>query len=229
MNQGIPTGTSPRISLLQYPLVQIPRIAHRLARTKCEYETLRTWYLDLKFGGSCGGEKDSPFAALGMKGTQSAHYWTLDVLFRKRAKLQIGRSDVFVDVGCGKGRVINYWLHRGYTNRIVGVEIDPEIAELPRRRLERFPNVTIITGDICDNIPEDGTIFWLFNPFNEFVMRRFKRKLEEVFVDRRNVTLLYYLCYQVKLFHNDPNWRVRALGQVNRLPAALITMTPRLS
>jgi SAM-dependent methyltransferase len=226
MNEVVEPRPSPRISILRYPLSQITRTARRLVRTKCEYETLRTWYLDSKFGGDCGGEKASPFASIGMNGTQSAEYWMLDVLFKKRAKLAIRPSDVLVDVGCGKGRVINYWLMRGLTNRMIGVEIDSEVAELTRRRLQRFPNVSIVTGDINDNIPPDATIFWLYNPFNERIMREFKRSLEQMFADRRNVTLLYYLCHQVRLFRDDPIWNVTDLGSVNRLAAALINMTP---
>ena len=163
--------------------------------------------------------------ALGANCTQSVNYSILDTLFRKRAKLKVVPSDVFVDVGCGKGRVINYWLMNGYKNRIVGVELDPEIAELSRHRLRRFPNVEIIAGDINENIPDYASIFWLFNPFNEQIMMIFKRRLEERFLQRGNVKLLYYNCHQVRVFCDDPNWAVTDLGKINRLSAALITMT----
>jgi SAM-dependent methyltransferase len=229
MNDSVSSLSSSRMSALRYPISQITRAARRLVRTKCEYETLRTWYLDTKFGGDCGGEKASLFATIGANATQSAEYWMLDALFRKRARIEIKSSDVLVDVGCGKGRVINYWLMSGFTNRIVGVEIDPEIAEQTRRRLQRFPNVTILTGDILDNIPNDATFFWLYNPFNERIMRDFKLALEQIFGDRRDVTLLYYLCHQLRLFLDDRNWCVTELGSVNNLSAALIRMSPRVS
>ena len=203
----------------------LARIARRLARTKCEYETVRTLYYDLKYGGYCGREKLSPFTSRGANGTQSVEYWMLDVLFKKRSGLTIQPSDVLVDVGCGWGRVINFWLMQGYRNSLVGVELDPEVAEPTRQRLRRFDNVSIITGDIVDNIPSDATIFWLYNPFNEIMMAACKRKREALVSVRRNVTLLYDLCHQAHLFENDANWRVEDLGKLHHMRAALITMT----
>ena len=37
----------------------------------------------------------------------------------------------------------------------------------------------IICGNAVDNIPEDGTIFYLYNTFNRAVMKEFKERLKE--------------------------------------------------
>ncbi|MEJ7639236.1 MAG: class I SAM-dependent methyltransferase, partial [Singulisphaera sp.] len=70
-----------------------------------------------------------------------------------------------MDIGCGKGRVLNFWLERFPNNRIIGVELDDRVADRTRRRLERWRNVKIITGDAVAALPAEGTIFWMFNPF----------------------------------------------------------------
>jgi hypothetical protein len=188
--------------------------------------TIRTLLLDLRYGGYCGGTRPSRFADLGAERTVSTDYQQLDELFR-RAGIQVDPSDVLVDLGCGKGRVINYWLNCGYRNRIVGLELDPDIADRVRRRTRSWPNVVIITGDAVENLPEDGTIFYAFQPFDEAVWSRLKAGMEAVFHGRRDVTLVYWNCHHKGVFEGDPAWRVEPLGEIGPLPAALITLGRR--
>ncbi|HZW29645.1 MAG TPA: class I SAM-dependent methyltransferase [Isosphaeraceae bacterium] len=199
------------------------RIARRLRRTRLEWLTIRSFVLDLRYGGSCGGTRPSRFAHLGATVTMSTEYHQLDELFQ-RAGIPVGPADVLVDIGCGKGRVINYWLARGYRNRIVGLELDPDVAAAVRRRVRSWPNVAILTGDAVDNLPGDGTIFYAFNPFDAAVMTRLKARMEALFLGKRQVVLLYYNCHHQGVFEHDPAWHVQLLGAVGPLPAALITL-----
>jgi hypothetical protein len=172
---------------------------------------------DRKWGGFCGGTKPSPYAHLGASVTQSLDYGHLSYLFT-RNNLPVHESDVLVDVGCGKGRVINFWLGRGFRNRIIGIEIDGEIADTTRNRLARYPNVEIITGDATELLPEDGTLFFLFNPFGPDVMRRFLERLKQ----RRNTRIIYYYCLYIDLFKNDGFWTVEDLRTGDWKRAVLI-------
>lgn len=89
-------------------------------------------------------------------------------------EVEISKDDVLVDVGCGDGRVLAYWLHRGIKNRIVGIEIDPATALDTSRRFQRFKNVEILCGDAADLVRESsGTLFYLFNPFHGRPLERF--------------------------------------------------------
>jgi SAM-dependent methyltransferase len=200
----------------------LPRIVRRLGRTRFEWLTLRTFLLDLRYGGYCGGTIPSRFAHLGADRIQSTDYRQLDDLFQ-RAGIRVNLADVLVDIGCGKGRVINYWLAHGYRNRIIGLELDPDVADSVRRRTRRWPNVAIISGDAVDNLPEEGTIFYAYNPFGAAVMARLKARMEALFLGRRAVVLLYYNCHYKGVFENDPAWQVEPLGEVGSLQAALIT------
>jgi SAM-dependent methyltransferase len=182
-------------------------------------------YWDWKFGGWCGGTKDSPYAHLGANGTQSTEYLQLKILFQ-RERLPIAEDDVLIDVGCGKGRVINYWLMAGHRNRMVGIEIDDDIARLARQRLQNYPNVTILTGHAVELLPADGTKFYLWNTFGAEVMRRFKSRLMEACGQRGNVTLIYYNCEALHVFEGDPDWTIERLGGEQGLafPSAIIRM-----
>lgn len=65
------------------------------------------------------------FKRLGANGVYHTDYSVINTIF---SLVPIGEQDVLVDVGCGKGRVINYWLSQGYTNKMVGLELDPQVA-----------------------------------------------------------------------------------------------------
>jgi hypothetical protein len=132
--------------------------------------------------------------------------------------IPIRDNDVLVDVGCGKGRVINFWLGRGHRNRIVGVELDETIASVTRARLARFLNVEIISGDAAESVPADGTLFFLFNPFDQKVMKRFAEQLKR----SPHARIIYWYCMHVDIFKNDPWWIVADLRTGDHKPGVLI-------
>jgi SAM-dependent methyltransferase len=196
----------------------------KVVKTRCGFESLRNWLLDSKYGGSCGGAYPTRFEALGAKGTSSIDYYQLSRLFDPRNGVIIKESDVLVDVGCGKGRVINWWLHQGLRNKMVGLELDERFAQLTAERLKPYDNVRILSGNALDNIPEDGTIFFLFNPFHAPVVEKLKDLLNGMFCERGDVTIVYCKCECLDLFQNDPNWVVEPLRVRSFYKAAIIRL-----
>lgn len=162
---------------------------------------IATAFLDLRFGRLLRGAQETRFAQMGAYAISNSSYAAVRSLFHGRVKA----SDVLVDVGCGKGRVINSWLADGYANRIIGVELDAGVAADTRARLRRFPNVTIVSGDILSNFPDEGTLFYLFNPFDAQVMERFKDQLKESLSRRasKEATIVYNKCTHVEVFEKD--------------------------
>lgn len=174
---------------------------------------LRNVAIDLRYGGRfLGGTVPTRLGKVGALDTASSDYLVLHQVFEGR----VHPEDVLVDVGCGKGRVINHWLSRGYRNRIVGIELDPDIAERTRRRLRRFANVSIITGDACEVLPREATVIYLYNPFERDVWHRFKATVEERCPD---ATLLYYYPEHIDPFRDDPRWAVSDVDLRPLLPA----------
>ena len=173
---------------------------------------MRNVSLDFRYGGFLGGTRKTPYAHLGVEDTASTDYAALPLIFPKDC---IRKSDVLVDIGCGKGRVINWWLSRRFMNQIVGIEMDETIARKTQRRLRRCKNVTIICGDALAHLPENGSIFYLYNPFKEPWVAALKSQLELRFAKRGGITVFYYNCMYVDIFKNDPNWIVEesVLGQ----------------
>lgn len=97
------------------------------------------------------------------------------------AAANIGPDDVIVDVGCGDGFPIAYWLSRGIKNKIVGIEIDPAAAKKAKARFSNISNVEIIEGDATvEAAKSGGTIFFLFNPFGEPQTRAFEQSVRGI-------------------------------------------------
>lgn len=177
------------------PLVRAARVAYNAA-------------LDLRYGRLLGGQRPTRFPHLGAKDTANSDYLALDRLFAGR----ISPDDVLVDVGCGKGRVINWWLRHGYRNKIVGIELDEEVAAETRHRLRKHDNVTVVAGNVLDLVPEDGTLFYLYNPFHADVLERFAERL--VALGRRRggtIRILYNNCKYLAPFARDPLWSLELL------------------
>ena len=93
-------------------------------------------------------------------------YWTLDEMFRNT---KFTEKDHIVDVGCGKGRVLVWWLGKGLPGKATGIELDPYVAGVARMWLQRYPEerVRLIEGDAMEQDYSEYTIVYLFRSFTK--------------------------------------------------------------
>ncbi len=82
------------------------------------------------------------------------------------------RSLTFVDVGCGKGKTFVLADEAGFA-RLVGVELNPELAATARRNLAaRGIRGEVVEGDAAHFAFPDAPLFvFLFNPFGVATLR----------------------------------------------------------
>ena len=96
--------------------------------------------------------------------------------------------------------------------------------------MRRHPQVTILCGDATAMLPADGTLFYLFNPFDETVMTRFRDALAEVRggADDGVRTRIAYLNHKaLYLFEDDPRFAVTPLDDgALSFKAALVDLLP---
>lgn len=162
-------------------------------------------WMDIRIGGKrLNHMTDTEHADTDVFPVQSTSYRILDQML---TEIQVSPADVFVDVGCGWGRLISFlWLNKRRC-RYIGVEINERAAAVARERFKSFPNITILTGNILDHIPTDATIFFLSNPFGEALMDAFLDKIEKEVV--HPVKLIYlHAVYHDTIRQRTRRWRI---------------------
>jgi SAM-dependent methyltransferase len=103
-------------------------------------------------------------------------WWTLRWLLRRS---DVRPSDVFLEYGCGKGRVVLDAARRYRFKRVVGVELAPKLTMVARELVERershlrCGDVTIETTDATTfRVPDDVTHVYFYNPFGGAIFER---------------------------------------------------------
>ena len=175
--------------------IDLHTLAHKL-RPRELIRTASNALTDFRFGGFCGGCERNPEP--GAHATGPTDYRLMPQFFDGR----IGADDVLVDVGCGTGRVLNWWLGQGYRNRIYGIEMMEHVALRTAERLAGYSTVKIVCGDAVTHLPEDGTLFFLANPFDDRFMRPLADRLLDIGV-HHPLKIIYFAPTFLDVFAAD--------------------------
>jgi precorrin-6B methylase 2 len=97
-----------------------------------------------------------------------------DAIFHILHRLHITSSDVLVEIGCGKGRVLLAAMQFPL-REVVGVELSSELASEGRRNVAKqaraTPRVEVLTLPAQEFDFRRGTLFYFFNPFGADTLR----------------------------------------------------------
>ena len=111
------------------------------------------------------------------------------------------RSHTFVDLGCGKGRVLLVASEFPFS-RIIGVELSPRLAEIARENVRRYTPTTrkCWTVDVHQvdaarfSFPPTDLLIHLYHPFEPPVLKEVLSQLERSLAAHpRRVTVAYLL------------------------------------
>lgn len=153
-------------------------------RTVCQ--NIRTLWLDWKYGKKVlDDEKASPYYSQGCFHTQSIEYSELDWIFSHLDYF----DGTIMDIGCGRGRLFNYLLHKGYQGHMYGVEIDPEICQFTQNRLSAYRNVTIVCADAVFSPKKEIDTYFMFCPFDRIHTNTFINAVEQI---HKSCKVIYY-------------------------------------
>jgi SAM-dependent methyltransferase len=129
------------------------------------------------------------------------HYQPTDVIplqkLLRLLDLEPGR--VLVDFGSGKGRVLMVAAPFGF-RALRGVEFSAGLCDIARRNIERYRARTpwhvdfeVIHGDASEYpVRDDEDVFFLFNPFDDHVLRRVMENISCSFQAAPRPMLLLY-------------------------------------
>jgi SAM-dependent methyltransferase len=105
----------------------------------------------------------------------------------------------FVDLGCGKGRVVIIGSEFPFQD-IVGIELSPELARIAQSNVAKIhrqfpgrPPIRIIAGNALDNLLTNGKIvFYLYNPFGRELMSQLVHKIESALLSTLEHVFIVY-------------------------------------
>ena len=156
----------------------------------------------MRYGGKLlDAEKESKYFSKGCYHTQSVEYEELKFVFDDYI---IGERDIILDVGCGRGRIFNFLLHKGLKNEMIGVEIDDEISNFTKKRLKKYKNIKIVNSDIFEYERKDITIYFLFCPFDAILTEKFFNYLEEY----DKIKVIYYHPQFLNSINLSKGWKI---------------------
>ena len=125
-------------------------------------------------------------------GHSASEWLTLPRILRRD---DVGRDDVFVDLGCGEGRMLLEAARRYPFKRVVGVELSGQLAAVASRNVAGHGRIEVVRSNVLDwPIPPDTSVFYLYNPFKGSVFARtVARIIASAAAHPRRIRLIYQL------------------------------------
>lgn len=114
-------------------------------------------------------------------------------------KLDIKEDDVFVDIGSGKGRVLMIASKYGF-KKVKGIEFSEFLSAIAKDNIEKFQaennfntDFEIINIDAAKyKIGYDENVFFMYNPFDEFIMEKVLNNIMfSIEKNKREVLIIY--------------------------------------
>lgn len=133
-------------------------------------------------------------------------------------QLQFGPDDVFVDLGCGKGRVVLAVAEKKL-KKVIGIEARKDMFDIAMENLKKVKinntPVEIVNADVVTFDMREGTIFFMFNPFGMNTQKRVMENIRDsLSVNPRQVRVICYAAPDISRIDGCDKWLV----QEKRLP-----------
>jgi SAM-dependent methyltransferase len=118
----------------------------------------------------------------------------------------------FIDIGCGKGRVLLMAAEYGF-RKIIGIDFAADLCLSASGNVERYrrcsnssASISIEQRDACTyDIPNQPGVLFLYNPFSESVMRSFVANVERSLSQQpREFYVIYYMPLWNKVWEASP-------------------------
>ena len=136
--------------------------------------------------------------SMGATGSQSTSYLILNEIFKDSS---FSKNDSFIDVGCGKGRVLAYMISKGHEFPLNGVELNDDVAKYAQKWAAKYSNINIINGSAFDLDYNEYTHLFMGRPFEPEMFYEFIGKLEKELV--HPIKLYYWVDQQSGDYLND--------------------------
>jgi len=125
-------------------------------------------------------------------------------LRRVMSALKPPLDGTFVEIGCGKGRVLLLAADYGF-QRIIGIEFAKELCSIARDNVARYrrktgiqSDIRIIEGDAVDyEVQDNDNVFFVNNPFGAALVERLVQNIVQSLAKKGR---------QVFIIYHNPRW-----------------------
>lgn len=160
---------------------------------------------------------------VGMTGSQSTSYLILDRIF---SHIYLTEKDSFLDVGCGKGRVLAFLLREHAPCALNGIEINEVSGETARKWTAAYPQVSVKVGDAFEIDYNPFTVLFLGRPFLPKTFLEFIEKLEGTLV--HPITFIYWVDQQSgHLLKDRRGWTLQFREKLAFIHGLIIAGSPQ--
>ena len=160
---------------------------------------------------------------VGITGSQSTSYLILKRIF---SHVNLTAEDSFLDVGCGKGRVLAFLLKKHAPCALSGIEINEISGRVAQEWVAKYKKVSVIIGDAFMLDFNPYTILFLGRPFLPNTFSEFLERLEGNL--RHPITFIYWVDQQSGyLLADRPGWEMKYRETITKIHGIKIAKVPQ--
>ncbi len=160
---------------------------------------------------------------IGSTGSQSTHYLVLDHIF---SCVELKSSDTFLDIGCGKGRVLAFLVKEKCPCEIYGVEHNERVGIIASEWSRKYSNVHIIIKNAFSLDYNAFSVLFMGRPFLPKTFLEFIEYLEKTLI--HSIVLIYWVDQQSGyLLMNRLGWKMQTRKRLNRIYGIKVVNSPQ--
>ncbi|RJO61063.1 class I SAM-dependent methyltransferase [candidate division WS5 bacterium] len=189
-----------------------------ISTLKVSFISVMDYYFDFKYGTDTVRHVELRSLEINSENLSRGHRYALTpekAFIKLMAKIKFPVNSVFVDLGCGKGKILLLASQFGFS-RVVGIEFSKSLCECARNNISVYgakktlnSTLEVVHSDVVDyEIKDDENVFYLFNPFDDTVLSNVLGNIiKSVEKAPRKVYLIYYIPYHGNIIEQCGNFK----------------------
>ncbi|MBM2820255.1 MAG: hypothetical protein HW405_15 [Candidatus Berkelbacteria bacterium] len=170
---------------------------------------VRSYYMDYRLGITTRGMfifEDQTSLYKDYHEYDASYYGILE---RTQKFISFKKNDVFIDLGCGKGRAVFFYSYKGI-RKSIGIEINKKLIHDAKTNLKKFKyfknNIKFSQIDAAKYNFFDETIIYLANPFGKLTLSRVLRNLKKSLIKNPRKIRIIYVFARFKDCFEKQDW-----------------------
>ncbi len=160
---------------------------------------------------------------VGSTGSESTRYIILRKIF---SHVKLKAEDSFIDIGCGKGRVLAFLKKEQAPCALNGIEINEEAGAVAKAWTKKYDNINIIIGDAFHINYNAYNVFFLGRPFLPKTFSQFIEKFENEV--SHPITFIYWVDQQSGHFLKErKGWTLNYREKFQSINGLIIASQPQ--